>query len=65
MTLTSVTASKTLTHPANLQQGLYQTVHQAKLSNLQAETETLLSQLQVLKQTKGIEADIEAIACQN
>jgi hypothetical protein len=51
MTLTSVTPSESLAQRSKVQ-GLYQTVHQAELSNLQAETEVLLSQLQTLKQTK-------------
>jgi hypothetical protein len=55
MTLTSTPLPETQAPRAKLQ-GLYQTVHQAELSNLQAETEVLLSQLQTLKQTKGGEA---------
>ncbi|NJM48634.1 MAG: hypothetical protein HC860_22745 [Alkalinema sp. RU_4_3] len=55
MTLTSVSPSESLAQRSKLQ-GLYQTVHQAELFNLQAETEVLLSQLQTLKQTKGNDA---------
>jgi hypothetical protein len=62
MTLTSVTPSESLAQRSKVQ-GLYQTVHQAELSNLQAETEVLLSQLQTLKQTKDDDSvDVDAVA---
>jgi hypothetical protein len=62
MTLTSVTPPESLSQRSKVQ-GLYQTVHQAELSNLQAETEVLLSQLQTLKQTKDDDSvGIDAVA---
>jgi ABC-type phosphate transport system auxiliary subunit len=62
MTLTSVTPSESLAQRSKVQ-GLYQTVHQAELSNLQAETEVLLSQLQTLKQNKDDDSvGVDAVA---